>query len=62
MLKIRAATADGKIPEDISSSLEERAMQGETGLADPYLAESGETDNAKDTGTEVAASEGGQEK
>ena len=62
VLKIRAATADGKIPEELSVSLEERAMQGETGLADPYLTESAETANAENTGAEVAASEGGEEK
>ena len=62
VLKIRAATADGKIPEELSVSLEERAMQGETGLADPYLAESAQTANAENTGAEVAASEGGEEK
>ena len=70
VLKIRAATADGKIPEDLSASLEERAMQGETGLADPYLTENDETANAlnapvaetsETVGEEVAASEDSSE-
>lgn len=55
VLKIRAATADGKIPEDISASLEERAMQGETGLADPYLAETDENANAVNIPAEETA-------
>lgn len=70
VLKIRAATADGKIPEDLSASLEERAMQGETGLADPYLTENDEAANAlnapvaetsETVGEEVAASEDSSE-
>ena len=57
VLKIRAATADGKIPEDISASLEERAMQGETGLADRYLTDNAENAPDEERHEDVAASE-----
>lgn len=57
VLKIRAATADGKLPEDVSASLEERAMQGETGLADRYLTDNAENAPDEERHEDVAASE-----